>query len=82
MSHDSNSIRVRSSVEISAAIRARRRGANLTQVHASGLAGVGTRFLAELESGKPTAQLGKALQILDLLGIDVWLVPRGGGDFG
>lgn len=41
----------------------------LTQLNAAGLCGVGERFLSELERGKPTAQLGKTLQVMQRLGI-------------
>lgn len=82
MAHEIDAKRVRNTKDLGAVVRERRQTASLTQAHASGLAGVGTRFLAELENGKPTAQIGKALQILDLLGLDVWLVPRERGDLG
>ena len=38
--------------------------------------GVGVRFLLELEHGKSTASLGKALQVAERLGFEVWLIPR------
>ncbi len=34
-------------------------------------AGVGVRFIVDLEKGKPTCQLGKALQVLRALGIAI-----------
>jgi y4mF family transcriptional regulator len=40
----------------------------LRQAQLAAVAGVGLRFLIELEQGKPTAQIGKALQVLDALG--------------
>ena len=51
------------------AIRRRRKSMGLTQLDAAGLCGVGERFLSELERGKPTAELGKVLQVLDRLGL-------------
>ncbi|MBK9519298.1 MAG: helix-turn-helix transcriptional regulator [Anaeromyxobacter sp.] len=60
-------------------VRRRRRADGLTQAQAAGLCGVGTRFLGELERGKETAELGKVLQVLRGLGLDVAIVPRGGG---
>lgn len=44
---------------------------------AAGLAGVGTRFLGDLERGKPTVRLGLALQVLERLGLEVRIAPRG-----
>ncbi|HEY3860123.1 MAG TPA: hypothetical protein VGM47_11000 [Gammaproteobacteria bacterium] len=38
---------------------------------------MGPRFIAELERGKDTAELGKALHVIQQLGLDVWVVPRG-----
>ena len=40
----------------------------LTQPQLAGAAGVGLRFLVELEGGKGTSHLGKALAVLDALG--------------
>ncbi|WP_380784225.1 helix-turn-helix domain-containing protein [Sphingomonas sp. R86520] len=40
----------------------------LRQDQLAGAAGVGLRFIVELEAGKPTIQLGKAIQVLDTLG--------------
>jgi len=50
----------------------------VTLSEAASLSGVGIRFLLELEHGKPTASIGKALQVLGRLGLDVYVVPRGG----
>ncbi len=43
----------------------------LTQLDTAGLCGVGERFLSELERGKPTASLGKTLQVLNRLGLKI-----------
>lgn len=57
--------------QLGAAVRVRRKEAGLNQKRLAALAGVGTRFLSELERGKPTAQLGKTLQVLQLLGLEL-----------
>jgi y4mF family transcriptional regulator len=57
-------------------IRTKRKAAGLTQKKAASLAGVGTRFLSELERGKPTAQLGKTIRILQLLGLELRIRQR------
>ena len=41
----------------------------------AGAAGVGVRFLVELEAGKATAQLGKALAVLAALGCTLRIEP-------
>ncbi len=50
-------------------IRARRRELGLSQADLAGLCGVGTRFVSELERGKPTARLGLALLVARNLGL-------------
>jgi y4mF family transcriptional regulator len=58
-------------------VRDKRRQLGLNQTELAGIAGVGTRFVSELERGKPTAELGKVLQLLERLGLDVWVAQRG-----
>ena len=43
---------------------------------AGGRAGVGVRFIVELEAGKPTVQLGKALGVLAVLGCKLQIGAR------
>lgn len=49
-------------------IRDTRRKLQLRQDELAGAANVGVRFIVDLEAGKPTAQIGKALAVLDALG--------------
>lgn len=58
------------------AIRKARKQQGLTQEQFAGLLGTGVRFVSDLERGKPTAQLGKALAAAQLLGLEPVLVPR------
>lgn len=51
------------------AIRAARRRLNVTQKELALASGTGLRFIIDLEKGKPTCQLGKALQIARNLGL-------------
>jgi hypothetical protein len=37
-------------------------------------AGTGLRFIIDLEKGKPTCEIGKALAVLSTLGIEVSLI--------
>lgn len=39
--------------------------------------GTGIRFIVDLEKGKPTCQIGKTLQVLQLLGLAVETAPLG-----
>ena len=60
-----------------AALKAERKRNKATLATAAGLSDVGIRFLLELEHGKPTCELGKAMQVAERLGLELWLVPRG-----
>jgi y4mF family transcriptional regulator len=63
--------------EIGQTVRKARKAQGLRQRQLAGAAGVGLRFLSELESGKPTAQLGKTLAVLTTLGITIELTEPG-----
>lgn len=60
-------------------VRAERKHAQLRQEELAGAAGVGTRFIVDLEAGKPTLQIEKVLHVLQTLGIAVLLTGRTGG---
>jgi y4mF family transcriptional regulator len=57
--------------EVGAHVRAARIAQHLRQEQLAAAAGVGVRFLIELEAGKATAQLGKTLKVLETLGCRV-----------
>ena len=61
--------------ELGRIIRAARRAQGLRQDQLAGAAGVGVRFLSELERGKTTARVGKALAVLAALGCKVRIEP-------
>ena len=61
--------RLVSTADIGAEVRRGRKAAGLRQDDLAGIAGVGTRFLIELEAGKPTVRLDKVLAVLATLGI-------------
>lgn len=62
--------------DIGAAIRNKRKDDGLTLADAAALCGVGYRFMSDLENGKSTVQLGKVLQVLNALGVDIYTVSR------
>ena len=63
------------SAEIGAIIRTARKAQNLRQDELAGAAGVGLRFIVDLEAGKPSAQIGKTLQVLEALGCELEITP-------
>lgn len=62
---------------LGAEIRAKRKSMGVNQEELAGMSGVGIRFLSELERGKSTCEMGKVLQVLNRLGLDLWLASRG-----
>jgi y4mF family transcriptional regulator len=61
---------------LGAAVRAERKSQDLTQEQLAGLAGVGVRFVRELEAGKESCQVGRALQVAQTLGLVVSVTTR------
>jgi y4mF family transcriptional regulator len=61
--------------EIGEIIRTTRKAAGLRQPELAGAAGVGLRFIVDLEAGKPSAHLGKTLLVLSALGCDLKIIP-------
>lgn len=62
--------------ELGSTIRAFRKNQKFTLEKISGLTHLGMRFLSELERGKETAELGKTLEVLNKLGLEVIIQPR------
>ena len=56
-------------------IRDTRKSLGVTQKDLALTSGTGLRFVIELEKGKPTCEIGKALTVLQTLGIRVTLTP-------
>lgn len=53
-----------------------RKSIKLTQIEFSRRAGVGLRFLRELEQGKPTIRMDKLMKVLDFLGFTLKLIRQ------
>ena len=69
-------VKIASVAEIGALVRDARRRQGLTQQRFADLAGVGRRFVSELETGKPTLEAGRVLQCCATAGIDLFARPR------
>ena len=54
-----------------------RKAQGVTQEQLAAMCGVGIRFVRELEHGKETCHLGKSLQVVQMLGIEIFLKQRG-----
>lgn len=68
--------RVVTAAELGTAIRDARDEAGLTQEQLCAAAHVSRRWLVRLEQGHHGAELGKVLDVLRALGLDLALVPR------
>ena len=60
-------------VTLGETIHARRKQLKITQKDLALTCGTGLRFLVDLEKGKPTCQIGKILQVLQALGLELHL---------
>lgn len=69
-------VTIHSAAELGEVVKEARRAQGLLQSDLAGLSGTGNRFIGELERGKPTLQLQKVLNMLDLLGLEVQVAPK------
>jgi y4mF family transcriptional regulator len=61
--------------EVGKIVRASRKRLGVTQKDLALTSGTGLRFVIDLEKGKETCQIGKALTVLQTLGIKIVLAP-------
>ena len=61
--------------DFGAIVRITRKQSKLTQAQLAAASGIGERFVRELEKGKATCQLEKALLVLHMLGIKLEATP-------
>ena len=52
-------------------VRAQRQELRLRQIDLAGIGNTGNRLIVDIERGKPTVQLQKLLDVLDLLGLEL-----------
>ncbi len=57
--------------KLSGLIKQTRKEQGLTQEQLAATAGVGIRFIRELEQGKESCHIGKALTVISMLGMDI-----------
>jgi y4mF family transcriptional regulator len=62
-------MKIKNAESLGQAIREQRRRLKVTQKDLAMVSGTGLRFIIDLEKGKPTCQLGKALEIVRALGM-------------
>jgi HTH-type transcriptional regulator/antitoxin HipB len=62
---------IRTAEQIGTAVRVARKQQGLRQPDLAAACGTSTRFIVEIERGKPTAQIGKVLHVLTMLGLQL-----------
>ncbi|KJF70973.1 helix-turn-helix domain-containing protein [Agrobacterium arsenijevicii] len=61
----------KSAHDFGTAVRQKRKGLGWTQIELATRSGTGERFIVELESGKPSCQLEKALIVARTVGLEI-----------
>ena len=69
-------MKITSVVDFGKAIQQQRKRMGYTQAYLAEVTGFSTSFITNLENGKGTAELGKALFLTNLLGLDVEMNER------
>ena len=62
--------------DVGVVVRQRRAALGMTQRNLSEKSGCGVRFISDLENGKETIEFGRALRLMNMLGIDVLIETR------
>lgn len=62
---------IRTARDFGAAVRKKRKALDWTQIELATRSGTGERFIVELESGKPSCQLEKALIVARTVGLEI-----------
>jgi len=75
---NSTGVPVKTAQELGLLIRSARKEQALTQKDIAGLGNTGNRVIVDIENGKPTVQLKKVLDLMDLLGLQLVVQRKGG----
>jgi len=75
-------INIQSTQQLGQALRSARKQLELTQSELALAAGVGVRFIVDLEAGKPTVRLETVMRVIEALGGQIMLdgLPSVTGD--
>lgn len=69
-------MRIRDSKELGEEIKKKRKSLGYTQTDISMRTGLSASFISEVERGKETAEIGKVLLLLSILGLNVLVEER------
>ncbi|MEY4909110.1 MAG: hypothetical protein RL260_2828 [Pseudomonadota bacterium] len=62
---------LRTATDVGQVVRAQRQSQGLRQTDLAGIGNTGNRLIVDIEKGKPTVQLQKVLDVLELLGLEL-----------
>jgi len=68
---------VHSTVELGSLVSSVRKQQKLTQKDIAGLGNTGNRLIVDIENGKPTVQMQKVFDLLNLLGLEMSIKRKG-----
>ncbi|MBP5564822.1 MAG: helix-turn-helix transcriptional regulator [Lachnospiraceae bacterium] len=70
-------MKINESKDFGTALKLRRKELGYTQSYISDVLGLSVSFISDLENGKKTAELGKAIRYANMLGLDIMIESRG-----
>lgn len=70
-------MKINEAKDFGSAVRKQRKALGYTQSQISEVTGLSVTFISDLENGKKTIELGKALLLANILGLDCLMIPRG-----
>ena len=68
---------INSATDFGLSLKRRRKELGYTQRYLSEFTGFSISFISDLENGKSTAELGKAIYLANMLGLDITVNARG-----
>ena len=68
--------RIETVADLGAAIRDERKRQGISQLELADGSGVGITYVSNLENGKETSEMGKAVRVAETLGIDLFVEAR------
>ena len=68
---------INNAADFGKALKKRRKELGYTQRYISEFTGFSISFISDLENGKSTAELGKAIYLTNMLGLDIIVNARG-----
>ena len=69
-------MKVNSAYDFGKAIKEKRKKLGYTQKYICDVSGISASYISDLENGKATIELGKAIRLANLLGIDLDMTER------